>query len=62
MHKRAFYVDYYDHKFRWTYKKLTLRNLYIMWNLNHVGYPRGLPEGSWVVTVTRKLGLLFKEA
>lgn len=67
MQKRGFYVDKDETQTRWVYRKLTLRNLYIRWNLRHVGIPEDLPDGFWIVTLERRRrvvlpGLVFREA
>lgn len=67
MQKRGFYVDINGGQVKEVYKKLTLRNRYIKWNLRYAGIPVDIPDGFWVVTLvkdrTLKLpGLMFREA
>lgn len=67
MQKRGYYVDKEGPRTRSAFRKLTLRNLYIHWNIVHVGIPEDLPDGFWIVTLERRKhvilpGLVFREA
>jgi hypothetical protein len=66
MNKRAFYVDKNGQKISYVYRKLTLRNRYILWNLKRDSIPVNAPDGFWIVTLERNgatlPGLLFREA
>lgn len=67
MQKRGYYVDKDGPDISQVYGRLTLRNLYIKWNITHVGIPEDLPDGFWIVTLERRKrvilpGLVFREA
>lgn len=67
MQKQSYYVEKEGSTVREFSGKITLRNLYIAWNIDKVGIPEDLPDGLWIVTLERRRrvvlpGLVFREA